>query len=76
MEIEHKVTGKVLFSSEKKTLKEVVIEAVEKKADLRESIPQGSIPQGSIPQGDKNHRKRKRSNHQRTQMGDNEITEE
>jgi len=35
MDIKHRVTGKVLFSSEKKTLKEAVTEAVEKKAYLR-----------------------------------------
>jgi len=34
MDIKHRVTGKVLFSSEKKTLKEAVTEAVEKKAYL------------------------------------------
>jgi hypothetical protein len=35
MDIKHRVTGKVLFSCDKKTLKEVVIEAVDKKAYLR-----------------------------------------
>ena len=34
MDIKHRITSKVLFSSEKKTIKEALIEAVEKNTDL------------------------------------------
>ena len=51
MEIKHRVSGKVLFSSEKKTLKEVVIEAVGKKADLRGAYLEGADLTGADLEG-------------------------
>lgn len=34
MEIKHKITGSVLFESNKKTIKEFLVEAISKGADL------------------------------------------
>jgi uncharacterized protein YjbI with pentapeptide repeats len=51
MEIKHRFSGKVLYASEKETLKEIVVEAVSKKANLGGAYLTGADLEGAYLTG-------------------------